>query len=401
MNIVDRKDVLVSSLRLPDNYVIDDAAVKDIASSIKEVGLFYPLIIKPNGLVVVGRKRFVAHQQLELAVISCIIVSEETTDQECQILSLHENLKRSNLPWYDQVIKEKELHDLRQDQHGTGKRGKKVGWSLRETAKELNIALGTLSEDLRMAEAVLADPTLAKIQDKTTAKRVILASIKRNTQEMEAGLIPVDCNVDVVHCGSSEEILKSYSNNVFDACITDPPWLEYKDRSLIKDGDTMKVFPELYRTMKSNSFLYMFVSTADWFIYQQELPSFGFTVQKWPLIWIKENVLTHGTRSWEYQRDFELVLLAVKGSPALCSTMLSAIYSCKVLHPSKMIHPNQKPSDIIHHLIDHCTFDESVIVDPFAGSGVVGEACRESGRHYVLIERNPSYATAIRQRLED
>ncbi|KKL46388.1 hypothetical protein LCGC14_2346090, partial [marine sediment metagenome] len=116
---------------------------------------------------------------------------------------------------------------------------------------------------------------------------------------------------------------------------------------------------------------------------------------------IKENTLTHGTRSWEYQRDFELVLLAVKGTPSLAYSMLSAVSSCPIVAPSKRIHQNEKPTAVINRYIEHSTFEGSIILDPFAGSGVVGAAAKALGRRYVLIERDGAAHSNIVERLEE
>jgi hypothetical protein len=42
----------------------------------------------------------------------------------------------------------------------------------------------------------------------------------------------------------------------------------------------------------------------------------------------------------------------------------------------------------------------SVVLDPFAGSGTVGVACRWYGRDFIGIELNPTYAEMARRRIE-
>ena len=38
-------------------------------------------------------------------------------------------------------------------------------------------------------------------------------------------------------------------------------------------------------------------------------------------------------------------------------------------------------------------------MDPFAGSGTLGKACQESGREFILVEREAEYCEIIRKRL--
>ncbi len=388
-----------NSIIIPKDYIIDTVALTSMVSSIEELGLQNPPAIKENHEVITGRLRITACIACKLDPIEVKIYPSDLPEEEYKIISLHENLKRYNLPWHEQVIKEAQLHSLRQVQHGPGKQGKKTGWGLRDTATELNISLGYLSEDIRMAEAIMADPSLKKIGDKTTARRVILGKLKRINQEVDSTR-HVNFETNKIYCGSSEVILQGFPDNTFDVCLTDPPWLEYRDDKLIRDEFTLSVFSQVYRVMKNNSFLYMFVSTQDWIFYQAELHKLGFSVQKYPLIWIKEGVLSYGTRSWEYQRDYEPILLAVKGSPSLTGNMISSIMSCKVVPSQKLIHPNEKPAEVIKRLLNSCSYEGSLVLDPFMGSGVVVDVCRQIDRRYIGIERDQKAFLKIEERLK-
>jgi site-specific DNA-methyltransferase (adenine-specific) len=387
-------------LILPKDFKPDPAQLTNMVNSIRDEGLLHPPLVKSTGEVFAGKLRVSASRVCQLKLIDCKEFPSDLPEEEYTIISLHENLKRFNLPWYEQVLREKELHELRQIQEGKAAPGKKVGWSLRDTAKELNMAFGILSEDLRIAEAIAADPSLKKIEDKTHAKKVIFERLKRSNQEIAAS-VPAPIETNVVLQGSSEVVLQGFPNNIFDVCITDPPWLEFKDSSMRRDEFTLPVFKEIYRVLKMNSFLYSFVSTQDWLFYQEKLTEFGFTVQKWPLIWIKEGVLTYGSRSWEYQRDYEPILLAAKGSPSLTAGMQSSIISCKVVPSGKMIHPNEKPADVIKRLLDSCSYEGALVLDPFAGSGIVPVVAKQMRRRFVAVEREPKYFAGILERLKE
>lgn len=387
------------SIKLPLDALTTSDEIRSLAESIKTIGFLQnPPIIKDNLELVSGKKRVPAAIIAGLDLIDVHVVPSDLPNDEYEAMSLHENLKRSNPTWYDYVIMEKRLHDLRQAQHGIATSGSRKGWSIRDTADELQISFGGLSQDLKVAEAVLADPSLKRVGDKKTALRIILDSTKRAGQQANAqAWSQID---STVHLGGAEKILELYEDQTFDACITDPPWLEFKDESLTRDEYTLPVFKQVYRTLKTNSFLYMFVGTQDWYYYWEQLPKFGFNVQKWPMFWIKEGVLTRGTTSWQYQRNYELILLAVKGAPALTDSLLSSALSFPVVNSQKLIHPNEKPLSIIRTLLDHCSYKNSIILDPFGGSGVTGEACKITERRYVLIEKEPKYYHGILRRLE-
>lgn len=380
---------------------VKDEDLAGLIESIKSKGLFHTPLVKSNKEVIAGNKRVRAAQILNLPEISCIVYESNLSQETYKILALHENLNRENLPWYEQVIMEAQLHALRVAEHGAASTKRKdrggSGWGLRDTAQELKISFGGLSQDIKLAEAFIADPSLAKIQDKRTALKIILQQTRQLAQESVAtGNTALS---EFIH-GSSEVVLQAYSDNTFDVCLTDPPWLEFHNKDLIKDKFTSEVFKQVFRVLKPGSFLLAFVSTQDWYVYQKEFEEIGFSVQKWPLIWIKENSMSRGSTTWQTQRNYEPIILAVKGCPALTEAFVNSTFSCPIVHSGKMIHPNEKPIDIIKKLLLLTTFENALILDPFGGSGVVGEVCESLKRKYVIIEKNPEYAAKIKQRLE-
>jgi DNA modification methylase len=46
-----------------------------------------------------------------------------------------------------------------------------------------------------------------------------------------------------------------------------------------------------------------------------------------------------------------------------------------------------------------CFPNANIILDPFAGSGTTGVACKNLNRKYILIEKEPEYVEIIKKRL--
>jgi site-specific DNA-methyltransferase (adenine-specific) len=110
--------------------------------------------------------------------------------------------------------------------------------------------------------------------------------------------------------------------------------------------------------------------------------------------------LSKGARAWEYSRDFELILLAVKGSPSLVhATQQSSIKVYPPLPPVKLTHPNEKPVSLIIDLLKDCTHEGSLVLDPFSGSGAHLEACEETERRWIGIERDHESYVKIKERM--
>jgi ParB-like chromosome segregation protein Spo0J len=355
--------------------------------------------------LITGRKRLAGAIKLDWTQIKATIFPPGVSPEKVEELSLEEDLKRGNLPWFEIAEKEAQLHDLRIRQHGqrsSGKAGSDEGatkWSLKDTAAELEKSKGHVSESIKIAEVLRQNPSLRKVQDRQTALKLI-RDIERRERAIEDSQLPVDFELDQILCGDSLELLKRFPSNSFDACITDPPWIEYKDASLTRDESTISVFKEIYRVMKPNSLLYAIMGFSDFYTYQIELAKFGFQVQKWPLLWVKSGTITHGRRSWEYARDYEPILLAAKGSPVLTiPTELSAVMTFPAVPSVKLTHPNEKPIELLKKIITQSTYDGAKVLDPFAGSGVTLAACKELGRKYIGIERDHHFYKGIEKRL--
>jgi DNA modification methylase/uncharacterized ParB-like nuclease family protein len=408
--IVDDKDQVEKS----DEF---KSTVQGLAESIKERGLSHPIIVRPANIegsekyfLVSGEKRLLAIQSLGETEIEATV--KEVDEINGKILRLHENLKRNNLPWFEQALLVENLHTLRQQEHGgqltQGRPKKDEGkkWGIRETAEELGRALGPLSEDIQLARAVQLNPALRNVSDRKTAVRLVRIAAQRHNSEIEAKM-PTEASYDEAFFGDSASVLKSFPDKTFDHCVTDPPWIKFFDPSLILDQRTLPVFREVYRVLKNNSFLLFFCGLDDYHYYcgydapdetgaivhnKGQLERIGFNVSKTPAIWQKENALSRrGVRSWEYDRDFEFVVVAVKGSPVMVSpTAISAFKRRPITPVAHLRHPNEKPTAVVEDFIKDISFEGNLILDPFGGSFVTAEACKNLNRRYVVIERDPA-----------
>jgi site-specific DNA-methyltransferase (adenine-specific) len=55
------------------------------------------------------------------------------------------------------------------------------------------------------------------------------------------------------------------------------------------------------------------------------------------------------------------------------------------------VHVTPKPSDLLENIILHTTDEGDVVLDCFAGSGSIAEACLRSGRKCIMIEKEKNY----------
>lgn len=67
--------------------------------------------------------------------------------------------------------------------------------------------------------------------------------------------------------------------------------------------------------------------------------------------------------------------------------------------PGKVGHPTQKPFGVIYPLLRASSVDGAFVLDPFAGSGTTGVACKEFGRRCLMIEKEEKYCSIAANRL--
>ena len=63
------------------------------------------------------------------------------------------------------------------------------------------------------------------------------------------------------------------------------------------------------------------------------------------------------------------------------------------------LHPTQKPVALFEYLIKTYTNEGDLVLDNCAGSGTTGVACKNTGRNYILIEKEQEYVDIINKRL--
>lgn len=86
------------------------------------------------------------------------------------------------MKWQDEVQQVLVFHTEKQKKLGKGQSGRprkgkpKPGWSIRDTAKELNLSIGRLCEDLQLGMLLESNPKYQEIKE----KKLALAKLKRD-----------------------------------------------------------------------------------------------------------------------------------------------------------------------------------------------------------------------------
>jgi len=106
----------------------------------------------------------------------------------------------------------------------------------------------------------------------------------------------------------------------------------------------------------------------------------------------------------DFAYDYEPIFVIKIGNPKL---KIKGKHGCilKYTKPQsnfkkdKLIHPTQKPLELVKKIIKISSNESDIILDPFLGSGTTVVACKELGRKYIGIEINPKYCEIARRRI--
>ena len=223
-------------------------------------------------------------------------------------------------------------------------------------------------------------------------------------------------------CGNSEEILKTCADSSIDLIVTDIPYgISYKSNkqncdtrgseTVHKDreeyfeqiqGDaTLPVnwLTDAYRILKDGSAMCVFCHWSKWHLLFHSVVEVGFSV-KGMIVLNKSN---HGMGClYHYAPKHELLMFATKGKH-VChfrEKRMNDVWDVPVkFSGAKRFHPNEKPLSWLTPCIENSSEEGMVVLDPFAGSGSTGMACKNLKRDFIMIDVDEKYCTIMRDRL--
>jgi len=83
-----------------------------------------------------------------------------------------------------------------------------------------------------------------------------------------------------------------------------------------------------------------------------------------------------------------------------CNGMLPTAFDFAKPAKKEMLHQAEKPVELLEAILDYVTKEDEIVLDQFAGSGVLGEACIKKNRRAILIELADEFVEKIVNRLK-
>ncbi|MCU0279550.1 MAG: ParB N-terminal domain-containing protein [Candidatus Nanopelagicales bacterium] len=403
----------------PDNPRNGDTDA--IVESITTTGVYRPIYVAKDGTILAGHHLWYALGELEQPEVDIIRLPYGPRSQQAKRIMLVDN-RTADLGNYDDGLLLKVLEELKATELGL----QGTGYDLAALAK---LDGGGYTDE----------------------------SEEREIDNRDAGTVTPGSRwkvgVHTVHCGDSTDPACWDGCPPVDVILADPPYgIGYEGgpgtkRAKIKDDDSweqaLKVTLDAYAQIPlvSGGLVYTFGgSGAEAIKVAAGLVDAGYA--RWGLVWVK-NLATIGRADYQQQHEMawmgqapivdkpdgqapEAEQTTLKPTPglnrkdyraqhemlwygwregaphrAVKDRTLTTVFPFDRPHSSKD-HPTQKPVPLLTHiLLAHELPPDSVVADPFAGSGSAGVAASNLGYTTWQVEQDPAYARVAIARLEE
>lgn len=205
----------------------------------------------------------------------------------------------------------------------------------------------------------------------------------------------------VVH-GDCLKIMPDLPDESIDLVLTDPPYaINYRSNRRIArpkfnhidndlPGDWIEIFAaEAYRLLRNDRHLYCFCRHDTYPLFYNAFEDAGFAMKR-TLIWVKNN---HGSGDLkgDYASRDEWIIFAHKGRRLLRGKREDNILEFAKIHTGSLLHPTQKPVELLRLLINKSTDRGEVVFDPYAGVLSTAVAAMEGERDFIMIEIDREY----------
>lgn len=414
--------------------ILTPLQVEEMAASIDKFGLLAPPVMVPGSeegkfQLVAGFTRLQGMMYLRWPEIPYTLL-DETDDIILKEIELEENIRRTDLEWWEKAEAIAEIHELRCNQD--------PNWSMRSTADLTGEALGTISQSVQLRDEVKINPelktekTLRGALAKLDVKKK-LASKKKDIERRAKGLTP-SLRAEII-IGDAAELIKLEKDESYDAIVTNLPFgidLEFKgglkpyedDEQTIIDT-VQTVITESFRVLKDDSWFVAWFdirkitySNAQLALYKKlagltKLKDFkkmffdsmglafwleqaGFSyVTLVPPLWVKPNK-TQGMIGDPRKGLIvaaEAMVFASKGGAFLMKQGRNNVFIYDSLTGTERDYSMQMPAGLCTEVVSMVSLSGGRILDPFAGSGSIGLGALNRECEFRGYEINPEAAS--------
>jgi hypothetical protein len=398
IKIIEEYSLLVPDLTLEE--------YESLEQSIKENGLYMPLIVNQDGVLLDGHHRYKACQELNVKPRIEVKTFNEPIYEK--LFVVHANLKRRQLtdaqkvelgsalkPIYEEIARRNSLYNLRQNLNVRSDRDKDENDSRPSGSNDplgrvndvISREVGLSRTKYQRGETVFKETPKIWNEQVRTGKISINKAYsihKRNLRKEEQlksaaaanNLFPE--NISLWHGDFIEKSGELILNDSVDLIFTDPPygkeWL-----SLYKD--LAKIASQVLRVGASLVTYVGHCLIPDVIMYME---SVGLTYW-WPMA-----IRLSGPFNRSYDKRVTIkwkpLLWFVKGEKSNAVDFMSDYIESRT--PDKVLHEWEQSTAEAEHVISRLTVETQVVFDPMFGSGTTGIAALNLNRKFIGFEKD-------------
>ena len=280
-----------------------------------------------------------------------------------------------------------------------------------------------------LKDAYTANPSVPE----ASVRRSIYENLGKDFERVGKGLYMVinddgTYNEQILVMEGNGRNLSRIKDGSLDAIITDHPWSDPKSNKggnrAFATYDTFEYqqedFDEKARVLKKGCFLVEFLPAENannykyLFKIKKMAEQAGFQYYS-KVAWKKGKFVANTGRKAKNTED---VMIFSKGEPRAlrpdakkskatgkpafmkgAAGMLPAMFDVQPVPKKELIAQSEKPVELLRQIIEYVTLEGEIILDQFAGSGVLGAAALLTNRLAILVEKDKTKVEAIARRL--
>lgn len=210
--------------------------------------------------------------------------------------------------------------------------------------------------------------------------------------------------------GDCLEVMRQLPDNSVDAVVTDPPYgidyqsgHRYKLAKLPKIANDERPFVwwlyDAFRVLKDGGAILCFCRWDVQEAFRLAMEWAGFTIKS-QVIWDRQS---HGMGDLKaaFAPNHDVIWFGVKGRFEFPGKRPQSVVRSTRVSGVDLIHPNEKPVDLMRWCVESVTPKGGTVLDPFAGSGSTLVAAVENGYKAIGIELDATYCEIIRKRMAE
>ncbi|WP_427876531.1 site-specific DNA-methyltransferase [Gardnerella sp. 2492-Sm] len=356
-----------------------EAQVSQIAASIREFGFLSPILVAEDNTILAGHGRLAAALKLGLKKVPCVKENHLTETQKRAYI-IADNKLSLNAGW-DSELLAVELSEL----EGADFNLDLLGFDEAELSSIFD-ADKDVNEDDFDVEKELEEPCFSKTGDMWTLGR------------------------HRIICGDATK-LETYKtlleNTKVNLVVTDPPYnVNYEGSAGKIKNDNMEndkfyqflfnSFVNMEQAMADDASIYVFHADTEGLNFRKAFQDAGFYLSGC-CIWKKPSLVL-GRSPYQWQHEPCLYGWKKKGKHKWYAGRKETSVWEFEKSKKNADHPTMKPIALLAYPIKNSSMTNSLVLDPFAGSGSTLIACEQTGRICYAIELDEKYCDVIVKR---